>query len=75
MDKSDFEIAAAQCNPPVSVACANAAESLLRYASFATAGLPASDIEHVIAILLRPQSDAMQADEASTVSRPASNAR
>jgi hypothetical protein len=74
MKKSDSEIAAPQCNPPGSVACENAAEILLRYASLATAGLPTADIEHVISILLRPKGDATQGDEESAVSRPASNA-
>ena len=74
MEKSDSKIAAPQCNPPESVVCENAAEILLRYASLATAGLPTSDIEHVISILLRPKSDATQADEESAVSWPASNA-
>ena len=75
MDKSDSEIAAAQCNLPVSASRENTAEILLRYASFATTGVPMNDVEHIIAILLRPHSDAMQADDESAISRPASNAR
>ena len=75
MEKSDFEIAAPQCDLTVSAGLENSLEILLRHASFATAGVPTSDVEHVLAMLLRPHSGAMEADEDSAVSRPASNAR
>ena len=51
MDQPGSENAASQCNAPVQIAGENTAELLLRYASFATAGLPMQDVDHAIAIL------------------------
>ena len=51
MDELDSGNAAPQCNVPVQIAGENTAELLLRYASFATAGLPTQDVDHAIAIL------------------------
>jgi hypothetical protein len=53
MDKLDSEDVASQCNAPGPVVRENTAEILLRYASFATAGLPTQDVDHAIAILAR----------------------
>ena len=53
MDELDSEGVASQCNAPMLVAQENTAEILLRYASFATAGLPTQDVDHAIAILAR----------------------
>ena len=53
MDELDSEGVASQCSPPVPVARENTAEILLRYASFATAGLPIQDVDRVISILAR----------------------
>jgi hypothetical protein len=53
MDEIDSEGVASQCSAPVPVARENTAEILLRYASFATAGLPTQDVDRAIAILAR----------------------
>ena len=53
MDELDSEGVASQCNAMVPVTRENTAEILLRYASFATAGLPTQDVDHAIAILAR----------------------
>ena len=53
MNELDSENMAPQCNPPALAACENSAEILLRFASFATAGLPARDVDRAIAILAR----------------------
>ena len=53
MDELDSEGVASQCSAPVPAARENTAEILLRYASFATAGLPTQDVDHAIAILAR----------------------
>jgi hypothetical protein len=62
-------IGAPQCNPPVSTACESTAEMLIRYASFATAGLPTGDVEHAIEILTRQPNDSA-ASKSSAVGRP-----
>ena len=59
MDELDSEGVASQCSAPVPVARENTAEILLRYASFATAGLPMQDVDHAIAILARQRNYTM----------------
>ena len=73
MEKSASTIGAPQFNPLESTACESMAEMLIRYASLATAGLPASDIEHVIEILARRRRNP-NVPESSTVCRPPSDA-
>ena len=73
MEKSASTIGAPQFNPPESTACESTAEMLIRYASLATAGLPANDIEHVIEILTHHCSNP-DVTESSTVCRPPSDA-
>lgn len=52
MNKVDPGNVGPQCNPATRLDC-ETAEILLRYASFATAGLPAQDVNRAVAILAR----------------------
>jgi hypothetical protein len=56
MDEADTRNMAPQCNSAPRLDC-ETAEILLRYASFAAAGLPSRDVDHVIAILARQRDD------------------
>jgi len=57
MDEFSFPDVAQQCSAPMTTTRAGTAEFLLRYASFATAGLPLCDVDRAIAILARQRSD------------------
>jgi len=63
MNELDSKNMAPQCNPPALDACENSAEILLRFASFATAGLPSGDVDQAIAILARQRSYAKARDD------------
>ena len=55
---------AAECNAPrlAPTGEGNAVEILLRYASFATAGLPNEEIDNVVAILARQRAGTVADD-------------